>query len=219
MMSRKKSILDCSLLDMHKYSKTAFQYLYDKLTDDKFKRAYVDKNHPINAVTGVLWDITQGNEEIVKIISEMDKIDNIRAESSISKLEKITATWIKKAYRKHFSEGTQISQTIYLRFINTIMNHNNEEGTMNLRFAAKNLFDKIYGTYRARQHSIGKSNKFNELIERYPKLNIDKAYRYAIMTGKFNLNSDDIEEFEYILKFALSSKENSNKRKYIIKKC
>ena len=95
-MSRKKSILDCSLLDMHKYSKTAFQYLYDKLTDDKFKRAYVDKNHPINAVTGVLWDITQGNEEIVKIISEMDKIDNIRAESSISKLEKITATWIKR---------------------------------------------------------------------------------------------------------------------------
>ena len=78
-MSRKKNIVDCSLLDMHKYSKTAFQHLYDKLTDNKFKRAYVDKNHPINAVTGVLWDITQGNEEIVKIISEMDKIDNIRA--------------------------------------------------------------------------------------------------------------------------------------------
>ena len=217
-MPKKKSIVDCSLLDMHKYSKTAFQYLYDKLTDYNFKKPYVVKNYPINAVTGVLWDITQGDSEIVKIISEMDKIDNIRAEKNISRLEKITNTWIKKAYRKRFSEGMQISQTLYLRFINTIMNPDSEKSAMNLRFAAKSVFDKIYGTYRARQHSIGKSNKFNELVDRYPQLNIDKAYRYAIMTGKFNLNADDIEEFEYILKFALSSKENSSKKKHLIKK-
>ena len=60
----------------------------------------VDEQHKTRAFVG--WYTSQ---------KQMDKIDNIRAESSISKLEKITATWIKKAYRKHFSEGKQISQT------------------------------------------------------------------------------------------------------------
>lgn len=204
-----------SLLDMHKYSKTAFQYLYDKLTDDKFKRAYVDKNHPINAVTGVLWDITQENEEIVKIISEMDKIDNIRAESSKTRLEKIATTWIKKAYREYFGNGYKISRSLFIKFTKNIFEPKSEENRNQLEISSRKIFDKVYNTYRNRQHRIPNSDKFNELVARYPKLNIDKAFRYAIVTGKFNLNADDIEEFEYILKFALSPKDNKEKEKLI----
>lgn len=204
-----------SLLDMHKYSKTAFQHLYDKLTDDKFKRAYVDKNHPINAVTGVLWDITQGNEEIVKIISEMDKIDNIRAESSKTRLEKIATTWIKKAYREYFGNGYKISRSLFIKFTKNIFEPKSEENRNQLEISSRKIFDKVYNTYRNRQHRIPNSDKFNELVARYPKLNIDKAFRYAIVTGKFNLNADDIEEFEYILKFALSPKDNKEKEKLI----
>lgn len=205
----------CSLLDMHKYSKTAFQHLYDKLTDDKFKRAYVDKNHPINAVTGVLWDITQGNEEIKKIIEGMDKIDNIKAETSISRLEKITNTWIKKAYRAHFEHGYIISRSLYLKFIKGIINPNSKEGEEKLTTSGKKLYDKIYSAQKMRQKSVKTTDKLDELKNKYPKLNIEKAFSYAIVTGKFNLNADDIEEFEYILKFALSPKDNKEKEKLI----
>ncbi|QIR75267.1 hypothetical protein [Sulfurospirillum diekertiae] len=219
-MSKKKNIIDCSLLDMHKYSKDAFQYLYDKLTDKGFKRAYVAKDRPINAVTGILWDITQEDDEVTKIIEGMDKIDNIKAESSKSRLEKIANTWIKKAYREYFVNGYKISRSLFVKFTKNIFEPKSEENRKQLEAASKKLFDKTYNTYRNRQHRITNSDKFNELVARYPKLNIDKAYRYAIVSGKFNLNADDIEEFEYILKFALSKKEDSNKKNqyYMLKK-
>jgi hypothetical protein len=215
----KKNVIDCSLLDMHKYSKEAFQHLYDKLTDKGFKRAYVVKDRPINAVTGILWDITQEDDEITKIIEGMDKIDNIRAESSKSRLEKITNTWIKKAYREYFENGYKISRSLFIKFTKNILEPKSEENRKQLEIASKKLFDKIYNTFRNRQHRITDSHKFKELVARYPKLNIDKAYRYAIISGKFNLNANDIEEFEYILKFALSKNEDTNKKnQYIIKR-
>jgi len=204
-----------SLLDMHKYSKEAFQHLYDKLTDKGFKRAYVVKDRPINAVTGILWDITQEDDEITKIIEGMDKIDNIRAESSKSRLEKIANTWVKKAYREYFENGYKISRSLFIKFTKNILEPKSEENRNQLESASRKVFDKAYNTFRLRQYRLTNSEKFNDLVARYPKLNIDKAYRYAIVSGKFNLNADDIEDFEYILKFALSSKENPKKEKFI----
>lgn len=207
-----------SLLDIHKYSKTAFQHLYDKLTDAKFQKPYVVKDYPINAVTGVLWDITQEDSEIVKIISEMDKIDNIRAERNISKLEKITSTWIKKAYRVHLENGYKISKSLYLKFIKNIMNPNSKENEEKLLTSAKKMYDKIYVAYKMRQNRIQSSDKLDELKNKYPKLNIEKAFRYAVVSGKFNLNADDIEDFEYLAKFLVSPKEEIKKEKLIVKK-
>ncbi|OCR97771.1 hypothetical protein CFT12S02855_05385 [Campylobacter fetus subsp. testudinum] len=69
-----------SLLDIYPYSKDAFRYPYDKLTDENFKRRYIIKDKPINAVAGIIWDITQSESEITEIISTMDKMVGIRSE-------------------------------------------------------------------------------------------------------------------------------------------
>ena len=195
-----------SLLDIHKYSKKAFQYLYDKLTDEDFKRPYIIKDKPINAVTGIIWDITQGDEELKKIIETMDKMDKIKAENSRSRLDKITTTWLKKAYRQHFENGYVISRSMYLKFIKTIMKPTSKEGENKLVASGTKLYNKIYSAYKMRQMRIKNSDKLDEIKAKYPELNIETAYRYAIVTGKFNLNADDIEDFEYMVRFLTQTK-------------
>ncbi|AII15605.1 hypothetical protein CIG1485E_a0080 (plasmid) [Campylobacter iguaniorum] len=190
-----------SLLDIHKYSKKAFQHLYEKLSNKDFKRSYITKDDPITAVTGILWDITQGDKELKKIIETMDNIDKIKAENSRSRLEKITVTWLKKAYREHFENGYVISRSMYLKFIKIIMKPTSKEGENKLIASGTKLYNKIYSAYKMRQMSVRKTDKLDELKAKYPNLNIETAYRYAIVTGKFNLNADDIEDFEYLVQF------------------
>jgi len=110
-----------SLLDMHKYSKKAFYHLLGKLRDDKFQRPYIYHEKAINAVTGILWDITQENEELKDIIQEMDKIDGIKALNSKSSNEKRVETWLKKAYYEHIYGSFSISRNHLLAFMITII--------------------------------------------------------------------------------------------------
>lgn len=140
----------------------------------------------------------------------MDKIDGIKAENSKSRLEKITITWLKKAYRNHFENGYKISRVMFLKFVKSIMQPTEKEGEDRLKISATKLYNKIYSAYKMRQMSVRKTDKLDELKAKYPKLNIETAYRYAVVTGKFNLNADDIEDFEYICKF-LTQKEDKNK--------
>jgi len=190
-----------SLLDIHKYSKKAFRHLYTKLSDSDFNRSYKTKDDPIASVTGVLWDITQGDEEIKKIIETMDKMDKIKAENSRSRLDKITTTWLKKAYRQHFENGYVISRSLYLKFLKFIMKPKTKESEDKLIASGTKLYNKIYSAYKMRQMSVRKTDKLDEIKAKYPELNIESAYRYAIVTGKFNLNADDIEDFEYMVRF------------------
>jgi len=190
-----------SLLDIHKYSKKAFQHLYEKLSNKEFKRPYITKNDPITAVTGILWDITTGDKELKKIIEAMDSIEKIKAQKSKSRLEKITVTWLKKAYREHFKNRYAISRSMYLKFLKTIMKPSSKENENKLIASGTKLYNKIYSAYKMRQMSVRRTDKLDELKAKYPKLNIETAYRYAIVTGKFNLNADDIEDFEYLVEF------------------
>lgn len=189
-----------SLLDIHKYSKQAFQLLYDKLSSDDFKRDYITREDPIASVTGIIWDITQQEPELKSIIESMDKIDNIKAENSKSKLEKITHTWLKKAYREHFENGYNISRTMFLKFLKNVLKPNSKKSEDKLIAAGTNLYNKIYSSYKMRQSRIKDTDKLNDLKQKFPNLDIDCAFRYAVVTGKFNLNIDDIEDFECIVK-------------------
>lgn len=78
-----------------------------------FKRPYIYNDKAINAVTGILWDITQEDEELKDIIEEMDKIDGIKAINSKSSNEKEVETWLKKAYYEHFMDLFQFHEIIY----------------------------------------------------------------------------------------------------------
>lgn len=103
-----------SLLDIHKYSKDAFQYLLDRLRDDNFKRPYIYYDKAINAVTGILWDITQENKELKDIIEGMDEIDGISAQNSKSSNEKKVETWLKKHILNIFIGTTGFQEICYL---------------------------------------------------------------------------------------------------------
>ena len=126
----------CSLLDIHKYSKKAFYHLLEKLRDDKFKRPYIYNDKAINAVTGILWDITQEDEELKDIIEEMDKIDGIKAINSKSSNEKRVETWLKKAYYEHLYGSFSISRNHLLAFMITIIKPNSEEGKKKLKYSS-----------------------------------------------------------------------------------
>lgn len=98
------------------------------------------------------------------------------------------------------------------------MNPSSKENEEKLLTSGKKIYDKIYSAQKMRQKSVKTTDKLDELKNKYPKLNIEKAFRYAVVSGKFNLNADDIEDFEYLAKFLISPKEEIKKEKLIVKK-
>lgn len=130
-----------SLLDIHKYSKDAFRHLYYKLSDSDFNRSYKTKDDPIASVTGIIWDITQGDEEVKKIVKKMDQIDGIKAQNSKSGNEKRVETWLKKAYFEHLYRGYSVSRNILLKFMTTIIKPNDNEGKKKLKYSSTRYFE------------------------------------------------------------------------------
>ncbi|QFR43147.1 hypothetical protein [Sulfurimonas xiamenensis] len=194
-MPKIKSKEKSSLLDIYPYSKDAFQYLYDKLTDENFKRRYIIKDKPINAVTGIIWDITQGEPEITEIISTMDKMVGIRSEKTKSRLEKIIDTWLKKAYNLKLQNGYVIHRSFLLRFVKTIYENYDE----NIKRAAIYHFDKYNDKNKKKIKRAYENIRLNDLQERYPEFNILDAYAYALITEKFKIKEDDLIEFDNII--------------------
>ncbi len=194
-MPKIKSKEKSSLLDIYPYSRDAFQYLYDKLTDENFKRRYIIKDKPINAVTGIIWDITQGEPEITEIISTMDKMVGICSEKTRSRLEKIVDTWLKKAYNLKLQNGYVIHRSFLLRFVKTIYENYDE----NIKRAAIYHFDKYNDKNKKKIKRAYENIRLNDLQERYPEFNILDAYAYALITEKFKIKEDDLIEFENII--------------------
>lgn len=121
-----------------------------------------------------------------------------------TKLEKITATWLKKAFFNHLKNGSRISKLAYISFIKRIFTPNNEKGE--IVGAGLKKFTRIYSLYRKRIERIEDSEKLDEIKAHFPDYNIVAAYKYAVLTGKFSLNKDDINEFERILVLLLPPK-------------
>jgi len=196
-----------SLLDIHKYSKDAFQHLYDKLTDENFKRAYIIKDKPINAVTGIIWDITQGDDELRKIIYKMDEIDGIKAQNSKSGNEKRVETWLKKAYYEHLYRGYSIARNSLLSFMITIIKPDSDEGKKKLKYSSTRYFEKYNDKFKKRLKRCRTNERVLELQKQYPKFNIADAYAYGLIIDKFSTTNEDLEWFEKLVKILTKEQE------------
>lgn len=198
---------DNSLLDIHKYSKDAFHHLYGKLTDENFKRSYITKDDPIAAVTGIIWDITQGDEELRKIINKMDEIDGIKAQSTKSGNEKRVETWLKKAYYEHLYRGYSIARNSLLAFMITIIKPNDNEGKKRLKYSSTRYFEKYNDKFKKRLNRCRRNDRVYELQKKYPELNIADAFAYGQIIDKFNTTNEDLEWFEKLVKLLTKEKE------------
>lgn len=89
---------------------------------------YIYNDKAINAVTGILWDITQEDEELKDIIEEMDKIDGIKAINSKKVAMKKSRNLAKKAYYEHLYGSFSISRNHLLAFMITIIKPNSGRG-------------------------------------------------------------------------------------------
>ena len=188
-----------TLLDIPKYPKKSFEHFRNSLLEKKFTTGYLKERAAINGATGILWDISQGNKDLKPIIEGMDKIAKIRSEKSKSMLEKMTETWLKGAYFKSYEKGYKISRSYYLKFIKSTLKPKNEEAEKKLKISGTKLFDKIFVNYRNKIARLNKTQKLNDLKTQFPKYDIEKAYSYAVISGKFALKNDDIKDFMRII--------------------
>jgi len=196
-----------SLLDIHKYSKDAFRHLYYKLSDSDFNRSYKTKDDPIASVTGIIWDITQGDEEVKKIVKKMDQIDGIKAQNSKSGNEKRVETWLKKAYFEHLYRGYSVSRNILLKFMTTIIKPNDNEGKKKLKYSSTRYFEWYNDKFKKRLNRCRKNDRVYELQKKYPELNIADAFAYGQIIDKFNTTNEDLEWFEKLVKILTKEKE------------
>ncbi|MCW8895471.1 hypothetical protein [Sulfurimonas sp.] len=196
-----------SLLDIHKYSKDAFRHLYYKLSDSDFNRSYITKDDPIASVTGIIWDITQGDEEVKKIVKKMDNIDGIKAQNSKSPNEKRVETWLKKAYFEHLYGGYSISRSYLLSFMISIIKPSGEEGKKKLKYSTTRYFEQYNDKFKKRLKRCRTNERVLELQKQYPKLNIIDAYAYGLIIDKFNTTNEDLDWFEKIIKILTKKKE------------
>lgn len=178
-----------------------------KLRDDKFQRPYIYHEKAINAVTGILWDITQENKELKDIIEEMDKIDGIKALNSKSSNEKRVETWLKKAYYEHLYGSFLISRNHLLAFMITIIKPNSEEGKKKLKYSITRYFEQYNDKFKKRLKRCRENERVLELQQQYPKLNIIDAFAYGQIIDKFNTTNEDLEWFEKMVKILTKKKE------------
>lgn len=197
-----------SLLDIHKYSKKAFQHLYDKLSDYDFKRPYIMNDDPIASVTGIIWDITQEEEELKNIVEEMDKIDGIKAENSKSSNERRVESWLKKAYFEHLYRGYAVSRGMLIKFMKNIINPKTQEGEKRLKYSSSKYFELYNDKFKKRLNRCRKNDRVYELQRKYPELNIIDAFAYGQIVDKFNTTNEDLELFEKIVKILTKEKED-----------
>ncbi|MDD2790926.1 MAG: hypothetical protein PHU40_09720 [Sulfurimonas sp.] len=196
-----------SLLDIHKYSKDAFRHLYHKLSDSDFNRSYKTKDDPIASVTGIIWDITQGDEEVKKIVKKMDQIDGIKAQNSKSSNEKRVETWLKKAYYEHLYRGYSIARNSLLSFMISIIKPSGEEGKKKLKYSTTRYFEQYNDKFKKRLKRCRTNERVLELQKQYPKFNIADAYAYGLIIDKFSTTNEDLEWFEKLVKILTKEQE------------
>lgn len=209
MMSRKTNTVDCSLLDIHKYSKQAFHMLYQEL-NDKF-----DEEHgEFKAITSFIAKIVKEDQDVYEIIKSMDTVDGIKAQNSKTSNEKRVETWLKKAYYEHLYRSYAISRNYLLSFMLQIINPESEEGKRQLRYSSTRYFELYNDKFKKRLKRCRTNERIQELQAKYPKLNVTDAFAFGLIIEKFQTSNEDIEWFEDIIKILLKTK--STKAEYLI---
>ena len=68
-----------------------------------------------------------------------------------------------------------------------------------LEAAATALYYKNKNTIETKLQRIRRSEKLKKLTQKYPKLNIEKGFKVAMLHGNFSLTHKDIKLFENVL--------------------
>ena len=122
-----------------------------------------------------------------------------------SKVSKATHTWLVKNYthklthpddKRNFNRAENC-----VKFITRFSPKN--EKLKALESAATNYYYKNKNTIEHKLKRTKRSPKLKALIAKYPKLNIERAYKLAVLHDKLALNADDIEFFEKLLIVAI----------------
>lgn len=188
-----------TLLDISKYPNKAYEYMHNILLDGKFKCDYILDTKTANSAMGFLYDVVNTHKELKPHIEKMNKIAQLRSEKSKSKLEKITETWFKGAFYESFKQGFKVSRNYFIDFVMKIYMPQDETRKKALKASARKLFDNYVKLNRNKIKRVKTTQKLNDLKAQFPKYDIEKAYSYAVISGKFALKNDDIKDFMRII--------------------
>lgn len=205
-----------SLLDLHSYSKEAMDRLYSRLRE--IEKPYLQDKFHLIILTGFLTDIFKEDHTIRSIIEEMDKLDEIRADKSKLKIEKMAETWLKKVYFRYLYKEEQIYRVFFRSFVKNVIQPNTSLGEENLVRASNYFFDRYKDKYKKKLYRAQTNSRLQELQIQYPKFNILDAFAYGMILDKFKITDDDIRWFESILLILQKDKKSSKKVRFISKK-
>lgn len=191
-----------SLLDIHRYSLDTLNDLYHSLT-----KLYDEDKRSLQAIVIFLKKVIQENTEIKLIIEEMDKKEGIKAQKSKLKIEKITETWLKKAYFEHLFHNYSIIRGYFTNFTKEIIQPKSIEGKEKLKRSSIYYFDRYNDKYKKKLKRCRSNERVLELQKKYPKLNIVDAFAFGLIIEKFATTNEDLEWFENIVKILIKKKE------------
>lgn len=116
-----------------------------------------------------------------------------------SKLSKATRTWLIKNYSHKLlhpdDKRTFNRADNCVKYLTRHAAPNKE-----LTAAATSYFYKNKQTIKTKLQRTKNSPKLKTLIAKYPKFNIEQAYKYAVLHDKLALTQDDIKFFENLIK-------------------
>ena len=119
-----------------------------------------------------------------------------------SRVSKATHTWLVKnyTYKLLHPDDTRTFNRAE-NCVKYILRH--ATPNKELIAASTTLYYKNLNTIKNKLKRINKTQKLKALIAKYPKLNIERAYKLAVLHDKLALNADDIEFFEKLLIVAI----------------
>lgn len=132
-------------------------------------------------------------------------------QENMSMLEKMVNTWVKKNYifaLKNPNDKRQLnSEKNCSRFILSKLGRDTDEKTR-IKFATKAFFKKAKANTKIKLYRISKHQKIQEIQSKYPKLDIENAYKYLVLENKFAVNSTEIKNFETLIEILFNKFKN-----------
>ena len=189
---------------MSTHFKIEFDYfclkvLREAIIQDDFKNDYLknieDKKNFIKYVGLFLADLYHKKDPMYSAFQEVFKCTKKQQKTQ---LESIAEGWLKKAYFYALKNDTTVSQVLFCKFIEEIFKPKENERRY-LRLHCTKTFRQIRNRYMQKQFRVRNNSRIGKLQAKYPKIDIQKAYTYAVISGKFKIKNEDIKIFERIL--------------------
>ncbi|MCR6590497.1 Uncharacterised protein [Campylobacter insulaenigrae] len=143
------------------------------------------------------------------------KLDENPKQNKSDRLEKIIHTWVVNCTKyslKNPHDKRRINRKNgCIKFVLNIFEKTKNKNA--LIGISSSLYDKYKNLYKSKLARVKQSSKIKSLQEKYPNLDIINAYKYAILSNKYALLNEDIEDFENIIKILLQLNTAKDKQK------